>query len=163
MRVLELKTRPVQALLCSKLPGTVELLLRCVEETVDYQDRSRSNTLESGELKERGENRGRSKRCWRRDIGQGLTGHKRGHAETAVTFKDQGTQAQDLHHFFKGQHLTGLHFLTLHGLAMPEVFPPVDLPLFILLYSMGKLLRDDESQQKPKSNPRVNSSWEVAL
>lgn len=83
--------------------------------------------------------------------------------ETEVTFKDQGTQAQDLHQFFKGQRLTGLHFLTLHGLSMPEVFPPVDLPLSVLLYSMGKLLRGDESQQKPNITPRVNSSREVAL
>lgn len=38
----------------AKIPGTVELLLLCVEETVDYKDR-RSKVLESDQGKERGE------------------------------------------------------------------------------------------------------------
>lgn len=38
----------------AKIPGTVELLLLCVEETVDYKD-CRSKVLESDQGKERGE------------------------------------------------------------------------------------------------------------
>lgn len=78
----------------TKIPGTVELLLLCVEETVDYKD-LRSKVLECGQLKERGKSRGRSKTHWRRTTEQGLMGHEgAGHVETTITFKDQGTQAQ---------------------------------------------------------------------
>lgn len=128
----------------AKILGTVELLLRCVEETVDYEDH-RSKVSESGQGKERGETvRSGDKRHWGRD--RGLPGHKGyGNHNHLQCSRDPGLGCTPILHVTVSP-LDCLTFLVLHSLAMLECSLQLNIPedfhLSARLCIKVKLLRD---------------------